>query len=123
MKTPEQVKEKIASKIDGKIVAAGWGKPLVFTVTTAGTYDPVTETTTGGTTTTYTYQAIPGVVDLREWQGTDVQITDRMATYTHIDAFKPSASSRCTFDGVPMQVIQAMYDAADATVKLILRGL
>lgn len=118
---PVEFQQLAAELIDDEFAA--FRKPLVFTVTTAGTYDPVTETTTGGTTTTYTYQAIPGVVDLREWQGTDVQITDRMATYTRIDAFKPSVADRCAFDGVPMQVVQAMYDAAGATVKLILRGL
>ena len=118
---PAEFQELAAELIDDEFAA--FRKPLVFTVTTAGTYDPVTETTTGGTTATYTYQAIPGVVDLREWQGTDVQITDNMATYTRIDTFKPSVSSRCTFDGVPMQVVQAMYDAADAAVKLVLRAL
>ncbi len=118
---PAEFQQLAAELIDDEFAA--FRKPLVFTVTTAGTYDPVTETTTGGTTATYTYQAIPGVIDLREWQGTDVQITDRMATYTRIDAFKPSVADRCTFDGVPMQVVQVMYDAAGATVKLILRGL
>lgn len=118
---PAEFQQLAAELIDDEFAA--FRKPLVFTVITAGTYDPVTETTTGGTTTTYTYQAIPGVVDLREWQGTDVQITDRMATYTRIDAFKPSVADRCTFDGVPMQVVQAMYDAAGAAVKLVLRAL
>ncbi len=118
---PADFQQLAAELIDDEFAA--FRKPLVFTVTTAGTYDPVTETTTGGTTTTYTYQAIPGVIDLREWQGTDVQTTDRMATYTRIDAFKPSVADRCTFDGVPMQVVQAMYDAAGAAVKLVLRAL
>lgn len=118
---PPEFQQLAAELIDDEFAA--FRKPLVFTVTTAGTYDPVTDTTPGGTTTTYTYQAIPGVIDLREWQGVDVQITDRMATYTRIDVFKPSVGSRCTFDGVPMQVVQAMYDAAGAAVKIVLRGL
>jgi len=71
-------------------------RALVFTITTSGTYDPDTETTTGGTTTTYTYQAIPQPIDIKEWQNTDIAITDVMVVYTRSDAFKPSVQQVCT---------------------------
>ena len=102
---------------------ADFRRSLSFTVTTAGTYDPVTETTTGGTTTVYSYQAIPQPIDVKEWQGTDIQITDIKLVYTRIDSFMPSVSDKCTYDGAQYQVMASMFDAADATVKIVVRAL
>jgi len=123
MKTPEQVRQRVANAIDGKLVASGWGRSISFTITTGGTFNPVTGTTTGGTTTVYSYQAIPQPIDITEWQGTDVAVTDVMVVYTRTDAFAPSVEQTCMYDGKAMQVRQALYDAADATVKLVLRAL
>ena len=102
---------------------ADFRRPLVFTVTTAGSFNPVTGQMTGGTTTAYSYNAIPQPIDIAQWKGQDVAVTDIMVAYTRIDAFTPSVEQSCTYDGKAMQVKQALYDAADATVKLILRGL
>lgn len=118
---PSEFQTLAAELIDDEF--ADFRRALVFTITTAGTYDPDTETTTGGTTTIYTYQAIPQPVDIKEWQNTDIAITDVMVTYTRTDAFKPSVEQVCTYDGKAMGVKAAMYDAADATVKLVLRAL
>jgi hypothetical protein len=123
MRTPEQVRNKISAAINGKLGAAGWLRPLTFAIATGGTLNPVTGQVTGGTTTVYSYQAIPQPLDIKEFQGTDVAVTDTLIVYTRTDAFKPSVDARCVFDGRNMQVMQAMYDAADATVKLVLRGL
>jgi hypothetical protein len=98
-------------------------RALTFTITTGGTLNPTTGAVTGGTTTVYSYQAISQQLDIKEFQGTDVAVTDTLIVYTRTDEFKPSVDARCVFDGRNMQVIQAMYDAADATVKLVLRGL
>jgi len=114
--------QKLATKlVDNKF--ADFRRALVFTVTTAGGYDPITETTTGGTTATYEYQAIPQPVDISEWQNTDIAVTDVVVVYIRTDAFKPSVEQVCTFDGKAMGVKAAMFDAADATVKLVLRAL
>ena len=102
---------------------ADFRRLLVFTVTTAGSFNPVTGQTTGGTVNTYSYQAIPQPIDITEWQGNDVAVTDIAVVYTQTDAFTPSVEQACTYDDKPMQVRQAMYDAADATVKLVLRAL
>jgi hypothetical protein len=98
-------------------------RPLVFTVTTAGTFNPVTGQTTGGTVNTYNYQAIPSAMDIEQWQGFDVAVTDVPVTYRRFDSFQPSVEQQCVFAGKDFQVIAALYDAADATVKLVLRAL
>ena len=114
--------QNLAAKlIDGKF--SDFRRPLVFTVTTAGTFNPVTGQTTGGTVNTYSYNAIPQPIDITEWQGQDVAVTDVMVVYTRTDAFTPSVEQSCTYDGKAMQVKQALYDAANATVKLVLRAL
>jgi hypothetical protein len=114
--------QSLAAKlIDDKF--SDFRRQLIFTVTTAGSFNPVTGQMTGGTTTAYNYNAIPQPIDVTEWQGQDVAVTDVMVVYTRIDAFAPSVEQRCTYDGKAMQVRQALYDAADATVKLVLRAL
>ena len=114
--------QSLAAKlIDDKF--SDFRRPLVFTVTTAGSFNPVTGVTTGGTTTAYSYNAIPQPIDITEWQGQDVAVTDVMVVYTRTDAFTPSVEQSCTYDGKAMQVKQALYDAANATVKLVLRAL
>lgn len=119
--TKQEFKDLAAELIDDEF--ADFRRTLVFTVTTGGTYDPVTETETGATTETYTYQAIPKAVDIKEWQGTDIQITDMGCVYTRVDAFEPKVSDTCVYDGKAMQVKAVMLDAADATVKLVMRAL
>lgn len=119
--TKAEFQDLAAELIDDEF--ADFRRALVFTITTAGTYDPETETTTGGTTTVYEYETIPKPIDIKEWQNTDIAITDVMVTYTRIDTFKPSVEQICTYDGKAMGVKAAMYDSADATVKLVLRAL
>ena len=102
---------------------ADFRRPLVFTVTTAGTFNPVTGQTTGGTVNTYSYQAIPSAMDIEQWQGFDVAVTDVPVTYRRIGSFQPSVEQQCVFAGKDFQVIAALYDAAEATVKLVLRAL
>lgn len=102
---------------------ADFRRSLSFAVTTAGAYDPVTETTTGGTPKVYSYLAIPQPIDVKEWQGTDIQITDIKLVYTRIDSFMPSVSNKCAYDGKQYQVMASMFDAADATVKIVVRAL
>lgn len=119
--TKQEFKDLAAELIDDEF--ADFRRTLVFTVTTGGTYDPVTETETGSTTTIYTYEAIPKPVDIKEWQGTDIQITDIGCAYTRIDSYEPKVSDTCVYDGKDMQVKAVMLDAADATVKLVMRAL
>lgn len=119
--TKAKFQDLAAKLIDDKF--SDFRRPLAFTVTTAGSFNPVTGQMTGGTTTTYSYNAIPQPIDITEWQGQDVAVTDVMVVYTRTDAFTPSVEQSCTYDGKAMQVRQALYDAAEATVKLILRGL
>lgn len=119
--TKQEFKDLAAELIDDEF--AEFRRTLVFTITTGGTYDPVTETETGATTTIYTYESIPKPVDIKEWQGTDIQITDIECVYTRIDSFEPKISDTCTYDGKDMQVKAVMLDAADATVKLVMRAL
>ena len=118
---PSEFQSLAAELIDDEFAA--FRRSLSFSIATGGTYNPVTGTTTGGTTTVYSYQAIPQPIDITEWQGTDVAVTDVMVVYTRTDAFQPSVEQQCTYDGKAMQVHQALYDAADATVKLVLRAL
>jgi hypothetical protein len=112
-----EFQELAAELIDDEF--ADFRRTLTFS--TVGSFDPVTEVITPGPS--YSYQAIPGAIDMDEWQGTDVQVTDTPVAYTRIDSFMPSVSSQGVLDSKPMQVIAAKYDAADATVKLVLRGL
>lgn len=121
MRTPDQIKAKINKVFDKKLGAAGWLKSLVFTETTGGTFNPVTGAVTGGTVTTYTYQAISQAMDIKQWEGYDIAVTDLPVTYTRIDSFKPSVEQSCTFDGLTYQVVAALYDPAGATAKLVLR--
>lgn len=88
-------------------------------ITSGGTYNPVTESYTGATQRTY--QAIKFSVDMIDWQGTDAQQSDTGAVYTRIDAFAPSVGDYCSLGGVAMSIIAIKLDAADATVKLVLR--
>jgi hypothetical protein len=114
--------QNLAAKlIDDKF--SDFRRPLVFTVTTAGTFNPVTGQTTGGTVNTYSYQAIPSAMDIEQWQGFDVAVTDVPVTYRRIDSFQPSVEQQCVFAGKDFQVIAALYDSAEATVKLVLRAL
>lgn len=114
--------QDLASELIGDEFA-DFRRPLTFTVVTGGTFDPVSGQVTGGVSTFYNYQAIPQPIDIREWQGTDVAVTDTQVIYKRAGSFVPSVDQRCVFDGRAMQVTQALYDAADATVKLVLRGL
>lgn len=88
-------------------------------LTHGGSYNPVTEAYTGATVTTY--QAIKFGVDITDWQGTDAQQGDTGAVYTRIDAVIPKVGDYCTLAGVAMSIIAIKLDAADATVKLVLR--
>lgn len=119
--TKQEFKDLAAELIDDEF--AEFRRSLVFTVVTGGLYDPVTETESGATTTTYTYEAIPKPVDIKEWQGTDIQLTDIECVYTRIDSFEPKVSDTCVYDSKEMQVKAVMLDAADATVKLVMRAL
>ena len=89
-------------------------------ITSGGTYNPVTETVTGATERTY--QAVKFSVDMIDWQGTDAQQSDTGAVYTRIDSFVPSVGDYCTLGGVAMSIVALKLDAADATVKLVLRA-
>jgi len=98
--------------------------PLVFTISTGGSFNPVTGQTTGGTTTTYSYMAVPRKMRIEQWQGYDIAATDQPVTYTITDNFIPSVEQTCTYDGVPYQVVVTDYDkAANAAMKLVLRAL
>ncbi len=88
-------------------------------ITEGGTYDPATETITGATTTNH--QAIRQRLSYSEYQLQDIQVTDFAAVYT--STAKPSVSATAFFDGKQCQIISASFDAADAAVRLILRGL
>lgn len=118
---PSEFQSLAAELIDDEFAA--FRKALTFTETTGGTFNPVTGTVTGGTVTTYTYQAISQAMDIKQWEGYDIAVTDLPVTYKRIDAFKPSVEQRCTFDGSSYQVVAALYDTAGATVKLVLRAL
>lgn len=89
-------------------------------ITSGGTYNPVTESVTGATN--HGYQAIKFAVDMIDWQGTDAQQSDTGAVYTRIDTFVPSVGDYCTLGGVAMSIVALKLDAADATVKLVLRA-
>ena len=118
----DELKALAPELIDGEFESLRY--PLVFSITTGGLFNPVTGQTTGGTNTTYSYQAIPKEMDIEQWQGFDIAVTDLPVVYTRIDNFKPSVEQTCTFKGVLYQVRGAKYDeAADATVKLVLRAL
>lgn len=88
-------------------------------ITSGGTYNPVTESVTGATN--HTYQAIKFSVDMIDWQGTDAQQSDTGAVYTRIDTFVPSVGDYCSLGGVAMSIIAIKLDAADSTVRLVLR--
>jgi hypothetical protein len=89
-------------------------------ITSGGNYDPLTETVTGATS--HTYQAIKFSVNLADWQGTDVQQSDTGAVYTRAESFVPSVGDYCTLGGLAMSIVAIKLDAADATVKLVLRA-
>ena len=91
----------------------------LLTITEGGTYDPITETATGATETSY--QAIRQKLTYKEYQLQAIQVTDFAVVYT--SAVKPSVSATAVYDGVPCQIIIADFDGADATVRLILRAL
>lgn len=91
----------------------------LLTITEGGTYDPVSETTTGATETSY--QAIRQKLTYKEYQLQAIQITDFAVIYT--SAVKPSVSATAIYDGAPCQIVSSSFDGADATVRLILRAL
>lgn len=119
--TKAEFQDLAAELIDDEF--ADFRRSLSFSIVTGGTYNPVTGAVTGGTTTVYSYQAIPAPMDIEEWQGFDIAVTDVPVTYTRKDSFKPSVEQVCTFDGAAYQVRAARYDAAAAAVKLVLRKL
>lgn len=88
-------------------------------ITSGGFYNPVSESITGATVRTY--QAIKFSVDMIDWQGTDAQQSDTGAVYTRIDSYLPSVGDYCTLGGEAVSVVALKFDAADATVKLVLR--
>lgn len=91
----------------------------LLTITGGGTYDPITETTTGATTSSY--QAIRQKLSYREYQLQAIQVTDFAVVYT--STVKPSVSATAVYDGIPCQIVSSDFDGADATVRLILRAL
>ena len=117
MATKKQEFKDLASElIDSEF--ADFRQALV--ITSGGTYNPVTESYTDATQRTY--QAIKFGVDLIDWQGTDAQQSDTGAVYTRIDTFTPSVGDYCSLGGFAMSIIAIKLDAADATVKLVLRA-
>lgn len=98
---------------------ADFRKTLVITF--GGGYDPVTESTSAGTE--LTVQAIPNKLELSEALiAAGIQINDKMVVYKATTPV-PTVGLTCVFDSVPCQVVGVMQDAADAAIKLILRGL
>lgn len=91
----------------------------LLTITEGGAYDPVSETTTGATTSSY--QAIRQKLSYKEYQLQSIQVTDFAAVYT--STVKPSVSATAIYDGIPCQIVSSAFDGADATVRLILRAL
>ncbi len=114
--TKQEFKDLASELIDSEF--ADFRQALV--INSGGTYNPVTESYTGATNRTY--QAIKFSVDVVDWQGTNAQQSDTGAVYTRIDTFVPSVGDYCTLGGVAMSIIAIKLDAADATVKLVLRA-
>lgn len=114
--TKAEFQDLAAELIDDEF--ADFRRPLV--ITQPGVFNPVTETFSAGATATY--QAIRQKLTYTEYQRQDIQVTDFAVVYTRTAA-APNIGQKVTYDGVQCQIIDAMQDAANAAIKLILRAL
>lgn len=96
---------------------ADFRRPLVITF--PGPYDPTTREFGAGTTETH--QAIPTKLSFTEYQRQDIQVTDFACVYIKSGTV-PSVANKCTYSGKSCQIVDVQQDAADATIKLILRA-
>lgn len=84
---------------------AKYGKDVTFTKTTAGTYDPVTGTTTGSTTTDTSVKVTPpSAFDIKEVNGTSIQTGDVKVSTAAVD-YVPDINQSVTFDGNTYNII------------------
>jgi hypothetical protein len=88
-----------------------------ITRTTGQTYDPVTDTYTGGTTTTYEFQAFRGKdYELTQIDGTVIQAGDMLLKTSQLDlTVEPENGEAVTVDGVDWTIINHSADPARAT--------
>lgn len=113
---PSEFQDLASELLDDEFAA--FRQPLSLSF--GGSWDPITETLTGGTT--ITAQAIPTKLTYTEYQRQDIQVTDTACVFRY-SGVKVPVSAKGTFNGLPVQVVDAMYDSADAAVKLIMRAL
>ena len=84
---------------------AKYGKNVTFTKTTAGTFDPVTGTTIGSTSTdTVVKIAPPAAVDVAEVNGTSIQTGDLKVSVAALD-YTPDINQTVTIDGATYDVV------------------
>ena len=97
---------------------AKYGKQVVFTKTTPGTFDPVSGTTTGATSTDTTIKvAPPSSFDIKEVNGTSIQTGDVKVSVAALD-YVPDISQTVTFDSNTYNIISVspVY-SGDAVAK------
>lgn len=84
---------------------AEFGKIVTFTKTTPGTYDPVSGTTTGSTTTNTSIKVTPpSAFDIKEVNGTSIQTGDVKVSTAAVDHV-PDINQSVTFDGNTYNII------------------
>lgn len=84
---------------------AKYGKTVTFTKTTAGTFDPVTGTTAGSTSTDTVVKVVPpAAVDVAEVNGTSIQTGDMKVSVAAVD-YTPDINQTVTIDGATYDII------------------
>jgi hypothetical protein len=92
------------------------------TRTTGQTYDPVTDTYTGGTATDYEFEGIMST-DTRQFrEGSTVQAGDMRLMVRQAEVeITPELGETVTVDGTDWQIVNYMQDAAGATYRMQVR--
>ena len=100
-------------------------KTATITITSGGTYDPITGTTTSGTTTIYSASGFPRDPKEKEFavvQGGDIVFTVKQSDLGYTPEFDDGIviSGGSTWDGSwKLQELRA--DGADVTYRMLLR--
>jgi hypothetical protein len=93
-----------------------------ITRTTGQTYDPVTDTYTGGETVTHTFRAVRGQYATRDIDGTVIQTGDMRLKVAQAELdITPDIGETVTVNDTDWQIVDRRQDAVEAVVTLQVR--
>lgn len=102
-------------------------KEITYSRETAGTYDPVTETTTGGVSTSFTLQALQRDISKDARKDDTITLQNIKLTVKRSDFVTylplPNSEDKVVWEGQEYRVARYQGDVTDTFYHLFLRGI